>query len=714
MHRILLCICLIALFLAPASARGEGGYELWLRYARLNDAAARDAVGRVVQSQVIVASEQTAAVIADELSRAVRGMTGKAPRKLDRPAAGGSLIVAPLDQLANLGITLADAEALAGQLGREGYLVRTIRTDSGASHTLITANSDRGLLYGTFALLRQLQTSPAAGDLDIVSVPRIEHRVLQHWDNMDGSTERVYSEDPRSIWWNGDSSEPAVPEERWRDYGRACASIGINTVVINNVNASTQTLLPPALKHTARIADVLRPYGIRVALSANFAAPLSPQRKFRLGPGIGTLDTADPTDPRVINWWDAKIAEIYELIPDFAGFLVKAGAEGMPGPESSGGQASTGANMLGRLLAPRGGILMWRTFTWDDNHKDLVQRQYIRFAPQDSAFERGNIFLQSKYGPRDFMPREPFHPLFGEMTHTQLSLELQITQEYTGHDKYLMYWGPLWQEILRSDTHAKGEGSTVARVIDGSLHGYDSSQIAGVANISRVRNWTGHPFAQANWYAFGRFAWDPEIDAAAVAEEWIRQTWGNDPAVVEPLMQIMMASHETMVNYVGPLGIGHTNTRDGHHYEPEPHRDDYWQKQFINAKADGIGHDRTQRTGTGATAQYQPAVAQRFENLETCPENLLLWFHHVPWTHRLLSGQTVWETLVSKYNDGVETTAGWIETWKSLRRHIDAERHQVTLKRLETQHQHARKYRRLWLTYFQQLNGLPLAGQAGE
>ena len=692
---------LAMLLLASADrASAEDGYDLWLRYAAPTAAEAEPRQHAITAFRTLGDSDTIEAVRA-ELARALPALTGHAVGEHTGGAAAGTLLVGALPALRAQGIELADEAAIGTRLGDEGYVLRSIPAGDGRA-IIVTARTDAGLLYGTFALLRLLQTNQPLEALDVLSSPAIDHRVLQHWDNLDGSTERVFSEDPRSIWWDGDHGAP-VSEDRWRDYARACASIGINTVVLNNVNAETAVLLPAKLREVKRIADVLRPYAIRVALSANYAAPRPPDYKFRRGPGIGDLDTGDPTDPRVEAWWAAKAAEIYALVPDFAGFLVKAGAEGMPGPEKYKQPASVAANMFGRVLRPHGGIVMWRTFTWDETDPDPSKRQFIRYAPQDAGFDRGNVFLQNKYGPRDFMAREPFHPLFGAMSHTQLSLEVQITQEYTGHDKYLMYWGPLWQEILRSDTHAKGPGSTIAEVIDGRLHGYDATQIAGVANVSRVRNWTGHHFAQANWYAFGRFAWDPNIDARDVAEEWVRMTWGNEPAVVEKLLDVTMASHQAVTDYVGPLGIAHTNSLDGEHYETKPSEEDFWQRQFINATPEGIGKDRT-ATGTGATTQYQPAVAEMFENPETCPPALLLWFHHVGWDEPLAStGKTTWQTLQERYARGVSEVERFIEVWQSLRPHIDADRHAHVLERLHVQEAHARKYRDLWLRHFEQI-----------
>lgn len=699
-------IVMASVLVGSFAVLAEDGYDLWLRYVPVQDTGRLESYRQKLGRVTVLGEGQTIEVIRRELADGLSGLLDKAITIESEMKAVNGLVAGTAETLSAAGITF-DASMPFSQ---EGY-----RIGAGLfkkqSVLVITASGPEGLLYGTFAFLRRMQTEQSIDNLDILDSPKIDCRVINHWDDLDGTTERVYSEDPRSIWWNYDADDP---ERRWRDYGRACASVGLNMVILNNVNSHVEVLTRPRLEHVKAIADTLRPYGIRVGLSANVASCLSPEHEFRRGPGIGTLDTLDPLDAGVIVWWREKIAEIYSLIPDFAGFLIKAGSEGMPGPESYGRSAASAANMYGDLLRPHGGIVMWRTFTYDVDEPDQTKRQYIRFAPQDGQYNLGNVFLQNKFGSRDFMSREPFHPLFGCMGRTQMSLELQITQEYTGHDKYLMFWTPLWKEILESETYAAGElstatgeGAPVACVLDGSFYGFPASQIAGVANVSRVRNWTGHHFAQANWYAFGRLAWDHELSVRQIAEEWVRQTWGNEPEVAGQLTDMLISSHETMTSYVGPLGIAHTNTIDWTHYEPEPSSKDYWQRQFINATEDGIGTDRTQ-TGTNATGQYQPAVARQFENPATCPEGLILWFHRYGWQDTLPGGKTVWQALVDRYNSGVEQVEAYIEIWKGLKGQVDAERYEHVLNRLETQHQHAQKYRRLWLMYFHELNGLPL------
>ncbi len=697
-----MALCLLLLILSANKLIAEDGYNLWLRYSKVNDAKLLADYRLQFENVSIVDNSAMRVTIEQELGCGLSGLLGK-----DVPSSenveNGTLIVGCIDSLDSS--LIAGVDILGELTSEEGYCIYTKRVEVGVV-TVITAKASTGLLYGAFELLRLIQTHKDITNLKIVEQPRIQYRVVNHWDNIDGSTERVYSENNRSIWWQYETDNPEKAKQRWCDYGRASASVGINMIILNNVNAHVETLSDKSLAHIKDIADTLRPYGVRVGITANVASCLKPSYNFRRGPGMGELDTLDPKDPAVIEWWRKKIAEIYGYVPDFAGFLIKAGSEGMPGPEAYGSTAAEAANMYGDLLKPYGGIVMWRTFTYEVDEPDQTKRQYIRFAPQDGGYNLGNVFLQNKYGSRDFMPREPFHPLFGGMNKTQMSIELQITQEYTGHDQYLMYWGPFWKEIFSSDTYAKGKGSTVGKVLDGTLFELPGSQIAGVGNVSRVKNWTGHDFAQANWYAFGRLAWDHELDASDIAEEWVRQTWGNDPEVVEKLTAMMMNSHEVVTSFVGPLGIAHTNTGDSNHYEPSPQAGNQWQAQFINADKDGIGTDRS-ATGTKATSQYCPEAARIFDNKETCPMGLQLWFHRYKWQDKLPDGKSVWQGMVDKYNYAIEQTSDNIVKWQSLQGKIDSERYERVLKRLRAQHDHALKFARIWLEKFHKLNGLP-------
>ena len=508
---------------------------------------------------------------------------------------------------------------------------------------------------------------------------------MNHWDNLDGTIERGYA--GRSLWW------PDRDDQRLRDYARANASIGINGAVINSVNANPQSLTAPLLVAAAGVAQVLRPYGIRVYLAANFAAPKM----------LGDTSTDDPLDPAVAKWWRAKADDIYRLIPDFGGFVVKANSEGQPGPRDYGRSHADGANVLADAVAPHGGIVMWRAFVYDaDADADRVKRAYTEFVPLDGRF-RENVFAQVKNGPLDFQPREPFHPLFGAMPKTPLMAELQITQEYLGQANHLVYLAPMWKEFLDADTYAQGAGSLVAKVIDGTLEGKSRTGMAGVANTGRDVNWSGHDFAQANWYAFGRLAWDPGLSAGAIADEWIRMTWGDAPDLVATIRSMMLDSREAFVHYTMPLGLHHVI--GGDHYAPmpentDPRRADWSATYYHRADASGIGYDRT-RGGSDAVGQYRPPMRELWNDPATTPDELLLWFHRLPWDYRMKSGRTLWDELVFSYNRGADEAKSLETRWTTLRGRVDEARYQAVLAKLQRQTEDAAGWRDKCLRYFQ-------------
>ncbi|HTY50103.1 MAG TPA: hypothetical protein VMB48_10460, partial [Steroidobacteraceae bacterium] len=573
-----------------------------------------------------------------------------------------------------------------------------------------------GALYGVFRFLRLLQTDRSIARLDITSRPRIERRVLDHWDNLDGSVERGYA--GASLWdWQ---KLPGYLDPRYTDYARACASVGINGSVLNNVNADARILTPLYLQKVAALAGVLRRYGIRTYLSVPFAAPML----------LGGLPSADPESAQVRAWWRNKVDEIYRAIPDFGGLLVKANSEGQSGPADYGRTHAQGANMIAAALAPHGGIVMWRAFVYSNKvAEDRAMQAYTEFVPLDGKFS-ANVLLQVKNGPIDFQPREPFHPLFGAMPHTSLMLEVQLTKEYLGMATHLVYLGPLIEEVLRSDTYMRGPGSTVARVIDGSLArsppagssasgplpagsppGRPVTGMAGVANVGADRNWTGSQFNQANWYAFGRLAWDPGADARDIAEDWVRMTFSNDPAVVAPVVDMMMGSREAAVDYMMPLGLHHIMAR-GHHYGPGPWvtggpRADWTATYFHHAGPDGIGFDRT-ATGSNAVSQYAPPLAAEFADPARTPEKFLLWFHHLPWDYRMASGRTLWDELVLHYDHGVAAVAAMRRTWAALAGRIDAQRYAEVSAFLAIQEHEARWWRDACVSYFQSFSHRPL------
>jgi len=523
--------------------------------------------------------------------------------------------------------------------------------------------------------------------LNIESAPRLPLRLLDHWDNLDGTAERGYA--GASLWeW---ARLPDSLNPRYRDYARANASVGINGVVPTNVNADPRVLTPAYLVKVAALANVLRPYGITVYLSPRFSAPIE----------IGNLPTADPLDPGVRAWWAAKVDEIYRAIPDFGGFLVKANSEGQPGPQDYHRTHADGANLLADALAPHGGIVMWRAFVYrSEVPTDRVMQAADEFVPLDGAF-RKNVLLQVKNGPLDFQPREPFHPLFGAMPHTPLMMEVQITKEYLGQDTHLAFLAPVWEEVLNADTYARGPGTTVGKEIHG---------IAGVANVGSDRDWCGSDFNQANWYAFGRLAWDYTLPSSAIADEWVRMTFSNAPRVVDRVKAIMLASREALVNYMTPLGLAHQMAR-GHHYGPGPWvtggRADQTSVYFNRADSAGLGFDRT-ASGSDAVRQYAAPLRARFGSRDSVPEQLLLWFHHVGWSERLRSGRSLWEALLAHYQAGVDTARWMRRTWDGVADLVDPERFRRTQAFLHIQEAEARWWRDDSVLYWQSFSHLPL------
>jgi alpha-glucuronidase len=587
-------------------------------------------------------------------------------------------------------------EAELRDLGPEGYRIRTVR-DSARPVVVIASSSDIGALYGAFHFLRLLQTEQPLDRLRIDQKPALRLRILNHWDNLDGSIERGYA--GKSLWnWN---ELPQHVDPRLIDYARANASIGINGAVLNNVNASSQFLTTAYLEKVAAIAGVFRPFGIRVYLSARFSAPIE----------LGHLPTADPLEPAVIAWWNEKANEIYRLIPDFGGFVVKANSEGQPGPRTYNRTHADGANMLAAALAPHQGIVMWRAFVYDMKPGyDRAGAAYENLQPFDGKFAP-NVLLQVKNGPIDFQPREPFHPLFAAMPHTQLMPEFQITQEYLGFSNHLVFLASMWREFLDSDTFASRRGSTVAKVVDGTLYRHRLTGIAGVANTGSDRNWTGHHFLQANWYAFGRLAWNSNTSSEQIATEWTTMTFTHDPKAVATIVRLMLDSHEAVVSYMTPLGLHHLFW-GGHHYGPAPwwdteKRDDWNAVYYHKADAIGIGFDRT-KTGSNTVSQYKSPVSEQFSDLWKCPEKFLLWFHHVSWDHKLKSGRTLWNELALHYQSGVEWVRATRSTWATLRGRIDPERHAAIAQKLAIQERDAVWWRDACLLYFQTFAKRPL------
>jgi alpha-glucuronidase len=691
MRRLIFACLLLAG--SAAALRAEDGYRLWLRYDLIRNPSRLAEYRSAFTHIVVPGNSSTLEAARRELSLALPGLLGVGIAVRSNAGAGALLAGTPRSSPEIARLRLNELE----QLGREGYLIRATRI-GGKPVTIIAANTDVGVLYGTFAFLRQLQTESSLRGIERSSRPRIQLRVLNHWDNLDGSVERGYA--GWSLWdWH---KLPDYLSPRYTDYARANASLGINGTVLTNVNANAHVLTPEYLDKVKALADVFRPYGIRVYLTARFSAPIE----------IGGLKTADPLDAQVRAWWKRKADEIYTRIPDFGGFLVKANSEGQPGPQDYRRTHAEGANMLAEAVAPHGGVVMWRAFVYSNEVPvDRIRQAYDEFKPLDGAFHE-NVFVQVKNGPLDFQPREPFHPLFGAMPKTPLMMEFQITKEYLGFATHLVYMAPYWKEVLDADTYAKSAGSTVAEVIDGTLEQHTRTAIAGVANTGTDRNWSGSTFAQANWYAFGRLAWDHTLSSAAIADEWIRMTLSNEPRFIAEVESIMLGSREAAVNYMTPLGLAHLMAR-GHHYGPGPWVDggpraDWTSVYYHRADSVGIGFDRTEQ-GSNAVAQYFEPLRSQFNNRATTPDSLLLWFHRVGWTERMRSGRTLWDELVHHYYAGVDSVRSMQKRWHALAGSVDAERFAETQAFLRIQEQEAVWWRDASVLYFQQFSRMPIA-----
>ena len=574
-------------------------------------------------------------------------------------------------------------------LPAEGYHI--YEDPEGRMH--VDAGSDAGLRYGLYALQRMETMGQVHPGLDIQEKPFYDLRILNHWDNLDDTVERGYA--GLSMWeWTA----PEIPVERIRRYGELCASVGLNGAVLNNVNSNPLILDAEHIARVAKIAGILREYGIRTYLSIKWTSPIT----------LSGLTSGDPLNPAVRKWWKNKAREIYQAIPDFGGFLVKANSEGQAGPQDYGRTHADGANMLAEALKPYGGIVMWRAFVYSPTSPDRANQAVEEFLPLDGKFA-DNVIVQIKNGPVDFQPREPFSPLFGKLRNTQMMMEFQITQEYLGFSNHLAYHGTTWEECLQADTYRDGPGSTVAKMV---------TAIAGVANTGQDPGFCGYVFAQANWYAFGRLAWNPELSAEEIADEWIRQTFIRPAGMsfktfgkkfVDPVREMMMASREAVVDYEMPLGLHHLF--GGTHYGPMPWerlgRPDWTPAYYHQADSAGIGFDRT-RSGSGNVDQYNEPWASTLNDPETCPENLLLWFHHLPWDHPMKSGRTLWDEICLHYDRGIRTVDGFRETWKGLKPYVAPALWDQTSGKLAIQAADARWWRDACVGYFQLFSKRPL------
>lgn len=622
-------------------------------------------------------------------------------------------------------LAIARQELQNGWMGEGGTSVnliikadKAIRGDGfRISENTIQASTELGIVYGVYELLRRQQTGQALQEE--VCNPSYERRILNHWDNPDGSIERGYA--GLSIFWRKGKDSLTVSEtdeRRWQEYARANASVGINGSVLNNVNASPLILSKDYLQRVKAIAGILRPYGIKTYLSVKFSSPSL----------IGGLKTSDPLQPEVAQWWKAKVKEIYTLIPDFGGFLVKANSEGQPGPQDFGRSHADGANMLADALQPFGGIVMWRAFVYSASDQDRAKQAYLEFMPLDGQF-RDNVIIQVKNGPIDFQPREPFSPLFGAMKKTVIMPELQITQEYLGHSIHLAFLASMWEEFLQSDTYQEGVGSTVARCTNGSLFQQSrifGTAIAGVANIGLDANWCGHHFAQANWYAFGRLAWNNSIRSEQIADEWIKLTFGNTSNehgigyqsdldwklnFLLPVQRMMLESREAIVDFMMPLGLHHIFSANGHYgpgpwWAPKGMRKDWTPPYYHQADTLGIGFNRT-KSGSNGVDQYHEPLRLVYSNPATCPEAYLLWFHHVPWDYKMKSGKSLWDEMCCHYEGGVKQVRQFQQVWDQAARFVDRDRFLDVQKKLRTQSLDALEWKDACLLYFQQFSRKP-------
>ncbi|MCE5332882.1 MAG: alpha-glucuronidase [Bacteroidales bacterium] len=676
----LCCFVLATLFRLNA----EDGNRLWLRF--------NQTVNRNCHFSGILG--QSGSLPFDEFQSAWNDMNGTELVAL-KTATDNSLLIGTLKDktIKSFGLS-KELKAL----GKEGFIIRSINKN-GKRITVVASIADNGLLYGVYHLLRIIQTNRFSDNLDVAEKPSYSVRILNHWDNLDGTVERGYA--GRSIWkWD---ELPAVISPRYKVYARANASIGINATVLNNVNASPKVLSVEYLQKVKAIADVLRPFHIRVYLSINFSSPKI----------LGGLPTSDPLDKNVRKWWVDKASEIYKLIPDFGGFLVKANSEGLPGPMDYGRTHVDGANMIADALKPHGGIVMWRAFVYEpgDDRAKLAYKEFINF---DGQF-RDNVIIQVKNGPIDFQPREPFSPLFGALKKTPIMPELQITQEYLGQSNHLVFLSPMWEECLDADTYCNGHGSTIGKVTDGTIFGNKISAIAGVSNIGEDTNWCGHHFAQANWYAFGRLAWNNTLTSEEIADEWIQQTF-QTPQIqnteFETILKMMLTSHQTAVDYMMPLGLHHIFAWS-HHYGPEPWcdipgaRPDWLPKYYHNANEAGIGFDRTTK-GSDAVSQYYTPLKEQFNDPALCPDKYLLWFHHLSWDYKMKSGKTLWDEMCYTYDEGVKEVREYQKIWDKAENLIDAQRFAEVQSKLRIQARDAVWWKDACLLYFQTFSKQPI------
>lgn len=687
-------------------------YQCWLQFDKIQHEQIRLSYSKQCGAVIVPRSSDLLATAKNELIVGLQSLLGVSPivHGEDAQAGNGRIIIGTAGDhsllegaLTQLGSSTLKANTNNKHKANDSYVISTGQDELG-SYIALAGASDRAVIYAVFHFLKLLQLGEDVTDLNIQEMPVNGIRMMNQWDNMDGSIERGYAGE--SIFY--ENNKIVEDLSRIQDYARLLASIGINAITINNVNVhahETKLISDEQLPNVERLASIFRAYGIQLFLSINYASPIE----------LGGLTTADPLATEVAAWWNERAKAIYKIIPDFGGFLVKADSENRPGPFTYGRNHMDGANMLATALEPFGGIVVWRCFVynchqdWRDRKTDRARAAYDHFMPLDGQF-KDNVILQIKNGPMDFQVREPISPLFGGLEHTNQILELQITQEYTGQQRHVCYLVPQWKEILDFDTYAKGEGSTVAKVASGELFGNLYGGIAAVSNIGNDMNWTGHDLAQANLYGYGRLIWNPTLSAEEITNEWVKMTFSASPETMNLISDMLLRSWSIYENYTSPLGVGWMVNPD-HHYGPNVDGYEYskWGTYHF-ADCKGIGVDRTVATGTGYSSQYRPEVAKMYDSLEACPDELLLFFHHVSYEHVLDSGKTVIQHIYDSHFDGAAQAEELITSWKETEKEIDAERYQAVLQRLKEQAEHAGFWRDMINTYFLRKSGIPDQG----
>jgi alpha-glucuronidase len=616
-----------------------------------------------------------------ELIRGLRGMTGRIPRAESGVPKESAIVAGTLAAFQQA----APRWMLTPNLKEDGYLIKTI-SEGGIQYTVVTAVNERGVLYGAFALLRNLALGNSLTNLDEQQSPAVPVRWVNQWDNLDGSIERGYG--GRSIFWENMHARDDL--SRVSEYGRLLASLGINGCSINNVNANPRILAPELIPQIARIAEAFRPWGVKVVLSIDFGSPQS----------VGGLDTFDPLDPKVIAWWNAKVDELYRAVPDLGGFVLKADSEGRVGPSTYGRTHADAANVVARALKPHGGLIFYRGFVydhhmdWNNPKNDRARAAYDNFKELDGKFD-DNAVVQIKNGPIDFQVREPASPLFGALEKTKQAIELQVTQEYMGQARHTVFLVPTWKETLDFDLRVRDRFAPVKTLVNGFV---------GVVNVGLDDNWFGNHLSQANLYGFGRLAWNPDLATSRIDDEWTGLTFGTSPQIHD----IERSSWRTYENYTGPLGLQTLTDITGNHYgvNVEASERNGW-GQWHRADDKGVGMDRTVATGTGFIGQYSPAVARMYESVESCPDDLLLFLHHVPYTHVLHSGKTVIQSIYDSHYEGAEAVEGYVREWKALKGSVDDQRYAEVLAQLEYQAGQAEVWRDAVTNWFLRVSGIP-------